>query len=112
MNTYRRLIENNEWEGARWNFWLLIDRNGVALERLAEFIEARYSNEIEPAFSITGDVLTADEVDLLVRFADADDADYMSTHNKVDGILRLPENLDDAFAAALHKGGIKDMFVS
>ncbi|WP_029931069.1 hypothetical protein [Nocardia otitidiscaviarum] len=105
--TYGRLIEYNDWEGETWNFWLAVDGNGPALDRLVEFVAKRYGDDDPQPFRFTDDLLSAEQVDLLVRFAECD---YMPTHNRVDGVLTLPGELGDDFARKLYKGGIKGFF--
>lgn len=107
MSTYFRFVEENEHEGATWNFWLLSDGNEAELDRLADYLAAASEDDDEPQFMLAEDELTGSEVDLLVRFAEEN---YHLSHNKIDGRLSLPELLDDEFRDALYKGGIRDFF--
>lgn len=107
MTTYRRMIEANDNEGETWNWWLATAGNETALDRIKDFL---IEDDWDPSeLGVTDDELSGPEVDLLVRFADAG---YYMSHNKVNGLLELPETLDDDFvdAHALYKGGIRAFF--
>lgn len=104
---FARLIETNEHEAATWNFWLQVNGNEDGLDRLADFLE---TDDDEPHYVLTQDELTEPEVDLLVRFADEN---YMMTHNKVVGVLVLPDGLaDEEPDHWFYKGQIEKLFVA
>jgi len=103
------LVEENEWEGETWRFWLQTNGNGPALERLAAYLErTRPASEpytMDPLEKAIGEA----DVDLLVRYADDDG--YMASEIKVTGTLTLPENLDALQPDdLLYKGQIKNLF--
>lgn len=107
MSAYFRFIEENEHEGATWNWWLRSGGNEAELDRLTDYLAAEFEGDDEPQFMLAEVELSEPEVDLLVRFADEN---YHMSHNKVDGRLVLPEVLDETFRDDLYKGGIRDFF--
>lgn len=107
MTTYRRFIEQNESEGATWDWWLQLDGNETPMEILASYLEtAREADNFYP-YEMTEDLLPEHDVDILVKHAQED---YFPLSNKVDGTLKLPKVIDDEFDARLYKGGIRDFF--
>lgn len=107
MTEYVKFTEHNEWEGETWYFWIPLEGNRDALKTLADALDGddsedeRYALDLEPVPEY--------DVDVLVRHSDIG---YMHTHNKLAGILTLPENLVALIAdddAPFYKGGIRDL---
>jgi hypothetical protein len=103
VSTYFRFVEENEHEGASWNFWLLSDGNEAELDRLVQFLDETNTEQ----YMVAEDELSGTEVDLLTRFTDDN---YFPLHNRVDGVLSLPQELDEGFLEELYKGGIRTFF--
>lgn len=116
---YRRLIENNDNEGERWNWWLYTGNgNESAINALKSFLERVGLDE---EYEITDDLVSERDVNVLVKYGGSG---YTSYHNKVDGQFVLPdpdegeeqkgeksdEDLRDFWMEALYKGGIKELF--
>lgn len=105
MATYVKFVENNDWEGEEWTFWLQLDGNEDELTKLAEVIDG-FDDE-EDSFELDRDVeLTDHDVSVLVEHGGSG---YMQNHNKVVGVLAVP---DDLTADGLYKGGIRDLFTA
>jgi hypothetical protein len=104
--TYRQFTEYSDHEGEHWHFWLSESGNREQLKRLEDYL-ANWVDE-EPEFYFEGRHLTEAEVDLLVEFSDGN---YMPSHQKVDGYLSLPAELEEYDPARwFYKGGIKGHF--
>jgi len=96
-------IEHNDYEGESWRFWLQLDENEAALNKLQEAIkEQEYSLDLSKTLSET-------EVDVLV---DNSRSGYMAFEHKVKGKFSMPENYSerDYDDKPFYKGGIKDFF--
>lgn len=109
MSIYRQFEETNEHEGATWSWWLSAAGNETALDRLDNFLCGYFDDDNEVPYAFTGDELTGDQVALLVRYSDEN---YYPNHNRIDGVLTLPEVLDADFVKKLYKGGINDYFAA
>ena len=108
MTIYRRFVEQNEHEGATWNWWLQTDGNELPMAHLSAFLQQRSGEDLGGyPYELTEDLAINADVDVLVKHADED---YYPLHNKVDGVLTLPEELDQVFEEKLYKGGIRDFF--
>ncbi|GAA3878449.1 hypothetical protein GCM10022243_48940 [Saccharothrix violaceirubra] len=113
MTVFRRYVEENDWEGETWTFWLQVDGNEAGLDRLASLLadldpSSQYDTEDseESPYTLADEVEPEHVVDKLVEYSDTG---YMASHTKVPGRLVLPEA---TVAETLHKGGIKDLFVA
>jgi hypothetical protein len=103
VTTYRRFIETNDAEGETWSWWLQIEGNEQAIDRLGEFLAGgAWDGQYE-----LGATADQAEVDVLVKHAEIG---YYGDHNRVEGVLNLPEVLDDEFVSQLYKGGIVELF--
>lgn len=107
MSVYVRLIERNDHEGERWSWWLEEEGNKDALKRLRACLEE--ADPFGEEFELTEERATRESVDMLVRYSD-DEGQYYPDHNRVDGVLTLPENLEDDVLDILYKGGINNLF--
>jgi hypothetical protein len=95
--TYVRFTEENDWEGETWHFYLRVQGNEEALQRLAELV-----NDSEEYTLDLGKHFSEAEVTTLVD--NADGGGYMADHNRADGRLGdLPDDPD-----RLYKGQIVD----
>jgi hypothetical protein len=102
VTTYATFIEDNEWEGETWRFYIPTDGNEVALQTLADLVEQDepYRLDLTPIDETTVD----DRVENL-----ADDTDYLAAHTKLTGTLTVPEVDREDLLDALYKGGIADL---
>ena len=102
---YVRFTEENDHEGETWNFYIPVEGNEEAIEKLRELLEPAefydLSEETFPEF----------EIDILVKHT-AEDNGYNPAHNLLGGKLDLSgceANLDeesDDFDDPFYKGGI------
>lgn len=101
---YAKFTEVSETEGETWHFYIPLDTNKVALERLAAAIEPEdYDlNLAEP--------VTERDVDVLVKHADEG---YWPNHVKLSGVLDVDTILERIALGyyPLYKGGIQDYMV-
>lgn len=107
MTIYRRFIEQNEHEGATWDWWLRTDGNELAMAHLSTYLQAAREVDRFYPYELTEDLLSEADVDVLVKHAQAD---YYPLSNKVDGVLTVPKVIDETLDDRLYKGGIKDFF--
>jgi hypothetical protein len=113
MTEFVLLTEDNDWEGEQWSFFLQLDGNEDAIQRLAEDIKrADFETQWEFPFSLLTTPVTEAEVDTVIRFAAEGTDGYMPQWNKVTGTMTWSEHLDAAdLGETLYKGGIRDCFV-
>jgi len=78
---FQILIEENDWEGETWKFYIQVDGNEEAMEELSDIVSTH--SEIT-----LGDIIPESEVDILVKHSDSG---YMAYHNKVTGVLSFPD---------------------
>lgn len=95
-----KFVEENEWEGETWCFYIPIDGNGDALMDLEEAI-----SDLD-GFVISDKYYTEDEVDLLVSNTDTG---YIDLHNKLDGVLNIDELYFGDVTSKLYKGGLRKL---
>lgn len=105
---YAKFVEENEWEGETWNFYIPIAGNEDALSALASALKNSY-DEFEQYRLDLDFPIPEFEVDVLVKHSDAG---YLHYHNKLAGTLVLTDETlteirgeDDP----LYKGGIRDL---
>lgn len=107
MKTFVKLTENNEHEGETWHFYIPIEGNEEAIGRLLDAI-ARLDQDVDEEHSLDLTPIPEAEVDILVKHADTG---YMANHNKLTGVLVLPEDFDEKMAEEdadpLYKGSIR-----
>jgi hypothetical protein len=105
-----RLTEVNDWEGETWSFWLQYNGNEDDLRKLKEILEDQPETEDEDDEEDFGftldleDLVSEHIVNALVKYSSDG---YFSDHNKVVGLLILPEGLT---ADDLYKGKVRDFF--
>ena len=104
---FRQYVEHNEHEGETWNFWLQVDGNEKELETLADILQVMFEDCLDESYVLEDEIISEAEVDTLCRFGGVG---YINYHNKVCGVLMLPESPDEEFDRALYKGGIEDFF--
>jgi len=107
----------NDNEGETWAFWLQVDGNEEALEKLQEML-LEYEPDPE-YYHLTDIVIDESEVDTLVKYGNFDSG-YWDVHHKVTGKLdlkkvRLPKWSEDGDTClddhdTIYKGQIKDHF--
>lgn len=103
-------VEDNEWEGEDWRFWLQVDGNE---EELAKFRDLIASNEqaleVFTLAALDDPDGTLDEycVDLLVKHSMGG---YMAWDNKVSGKFTCPASEGFEESDVLYKGGIRRCF--
>ena len=110
MNLYAKFTEHNEQEGETWRFWIPIDGNEKALDRLNAAIDAADPEEYELDLTPVPEV----EVDVLVKHTG--DCGYMDRDIKLAGVLtgmmRSTTEDGEGDEHPLYKGGIKDLMTS
>lgn len=101
---YAQLVENNDWEGERWCFYLPVEGNEGTLKFLNDALDG-------DTYAITKEYLTEAEVNALVKFGGAG---YMDLHTKLNGIVdlkKLQKAMENPMDDPLYKGGIADFFI-
>lgn len=110
---FRKLVERNEHEGENWRFWLQVEGNEEALERLEKALTYAFADCDPEPFELTDEVLPEHNVDILIKYGNDDDG-YMATHHKVVGTLTLPDGFDsldwEGLSDILYKGEVKKLF--
>jgi hypothetical protein len=108
VRTFVKLTENNEHEGETWHFYIPYEGNEEAIGQLFEAI-ALLDQDVDEEHSLDMTPIPEVEVDILVKHADTG---YMANHNKLTGVLTLPDDFDekmaDEYADPLYKGSIKE----
>lgn len=116
-----KLTEKNDHEGESWNFWLQLDGNEKALERLKKIIDLAIDAGFAEEYSIDMTPVSEKEVDIVVKHTGQG---YMDYNNKVTGTLTLPDFDDALFNYEdeiddevfkwqndhLYKGGVRELF--
>lgn len=94
---YATFIENNDWEGETWKWYIPIAGNEDALTQLSEVIEAIEDDDNTPECPYEVDLTPIPEweVDVLIKHRDTG---YLHSHNKLAGKLNLPEEVLDQLA--------------
>jgi hypothetical protein len=100
---FQELIEENDWEGETWSFWIPVKGNEDEIERLTTLLKDFDDN----GYSM-GDTATASEINVLIKHS-KDECSYMERHNKLEGLLRLPDKPGAEIVESLYKGGVCDM---
>jgi hypothetical protein len=118
MMKFIPLVEEIEWEGETWRFWLQVDGNEAELEKLRAVlaeIEALYGDS-EPRAPFTLDPADAlQDEDFVDKVCALADGGYMAAHHKVTGVLTVPDwpepkLFDSQVEQDLYKGGIRALF--
>lgn len=91
---YAEFVEENEWEGETWHFYIPLAGNGQALTQLAELIKGKEEYALNDA--------RLSETEVRIRVANTDSG-YMDTHTRLYGLLAAPDDVDK-----LYKGQIED----
>lgn len=104
MSTYISLIEQNEHEGETWRFWIRVEGNEEALNKLGVSLEYFGLDDLY----MLDETLPEAEVDALVKNTMSG---YMAFESKLDGKLTVSDDLAgfEALSDALYKGGISDL---
>lgn len=94
---YVQFSENNAWEGEAWHRYIPIAGNEKAIERLRQIVDSQDggAEDDDPggAFGIREDILTEEQVDTLVKYAN-EDTSYSAAHGKLSGTLSLDGGLN------------------
>ena len=106
MRTFVGFSESNDHEGETWNFYMPLEGNEKAIEKVKKLL-ATYPEDEECPYQI-GPTLTEDQVDTLVGFANGA-ASYMDAHQKVKGFLKLPKSVKDWSYDPFYKGALIDL---
>jgi hypothetical protein len=104
MNYYR-IIENNEWEGESWEFFLKEEGNEKFIKKLKEALE-KFGADHDLGISIEEELVPEFEVDVLVKYRKSN---YMYSHNKVDKVLdpkTIKTKKYEDFTDCIYKGGL------
>jgi hypothetical protein len=97
------IIEDNDWEGETWSFWIPEEGNEQALKMLEVILQAKDCEHR------VGDTLPENELDVLIKHSRSE-CSYLPRHSKLEGALSLPESDDhEEIRGSLYKGGIRDM---
>lgn len=92
---YVDFIENNEWEGERWHFFIELRGNEKNIKILREQIQ----EEEECDYELNDTIYDEDEVNTLLEESNTG---YMDEFNKINGkMMEGPYDFDQ-----LYKGGI------
>lgn len=102
---YLDFIENNDWEGEKWHFYIPVAGNEDVMDRFKEIVNA--VNDEDGMYELGREYLKEEEVDTLIRFGDTG---YMPYHNKLEGKLDVKKLIKDLDSDddPFYKGGIKD----
>jgi hypothetical protein len=100
---YIQLVENNEWEGETWHFYIPVAGNEKAIGALSTLIQLWDQDPEEPEYAISAKRLTEAQVDALVEYGST--GGYMAEHNKLAGRLDAEAIRD---CGDLYKGSIRD----
>lgn len=93
-------IEDNDWEGEEWSFYVWMDSETESKLR------ALLENNPECPYSLVDEEYTEEEVKKLMRRKSK--TTYMNQHNLC-GILTLPEIINLEENDPFYKGGIESM---
>lgn len=106
---YVTLTENCNWEGETWRFYIPLEGNQDALARLETALES-FAEEEPETFELDLTPVPETEVDILVKHGG--DATYMDSHNKLVGLLVIPDpklaELAGGALEPLYKGEIRE----
>jgi hypothetical protein len=102
MTLYVTLVEDNDWEGETWRFYLPLEGNDGELRKLKRLID----DAGDESYTLDLSPIKEEIVDARVKNL-SDDTSYMAAHKKFEGTFKCPPSVDD-----LYKGGIKDFFES
>jgi hypothetical protein len=96
---YLRLTERNDWEGETWHFFIRIQGNEEALNKIAAAVVGSEEFHIDPT------EYTEEEVDR--RICDDPGSGYMPMNNKLVGILKKLPATKEKLLEKMYKGGIR-----
>ncbi|MBF6358167.1 hypothetical protein IU449_27090 [Nocardia higoensis] len=103
MTMFRCYSEINDNEGETWDFWLQVDGNEAALEKLGNLLATAAVDGYD-CYGLADVEVDEVGVDLLVAHAHVG---YMASAHKVTGILSVPDSFE---VDGLYKGGITELF--
>ncbi len=114
---YYCFVEENDWEGETWHFYIPVKGNEAAVALLKEGIikleKARAALDYgECDYSFRPEIFLKKEIEIALKF---DECTYMEGHQILKGMLEVPEIPDTDSAEVLseyfhqlYKGGIRD----
>lgn len=97
---YVELVEDNDWEGERWSWWIPEHGNHAQLEYLRDLVSANPGSGYK-----MGARLRATDLDT-IELAAINDHGYFDRHNRLDGFLDVWGLTADNCMDELYKGGI------
>lgn len=97
--------EINDHEGETWRFWLQVDGNEEALEKLRGLI---VTADIGDEYTLATEPVDESTVDSLVKYGRSG---YRPFETKVTGVFTCPDDLGE-WGDDLYKGRITGMFMS
>lgn len=99
-----RFTEHNEHEGETWNFYIDVEENEEAIDRLRSVFGKL---QVDEEFELYDDI-PLKEVKILVKHSRSG---YMKFENHLDGKLLLPDDFEEFnendFTRYFYKGGIR-----
>lgn len=102
---YFEVIENNDWEGEQWTFFIEEEGNQEFIEKLRNAIK---KFNIDPDnFEVKDELTSNDEVYRLVKRGKSRDYGYMPAFNKIAKKLdpnTIDDSSEDAFVNSYYKG--------
>lgn len=112
---YLRFTEINEHEGETWRFYIPVEGNQDAIDRLSRVLEA---HDLTETFKFNATPAPESVVDTIVAEALEDyeeNGGYRPARVELEGRLVLPDQLEEAeyidVVNLLYKGGIEDLMV-
>ena len=99
-------VENNDWEGEEWYFYIPLEENKAEIEWLWDRLE-RCNEMMQDAFYFADDI----ELDEALIFEKHTKSGYMDEHNVLDGKLDIrtfKTMTDEELFDALYKGKIAE----
>lgn len=102
---YVELIEYNDWEGETWSFWIPVPGNEDAIESLRHILTDSFAID---CFEMGETLLSESKLDFLIKRSKGETS-YLSRHNKLRGVLKLPDKTPGEVIDAFYKGGIREM---
>lgn len=108
---YVRFIENNDWEGEVWHFWIPVEGNEDTISILRRIVDGE-------TYSMSDNALPESSVDVLVAAnAWEGNCSYDDANTKLSGRLFLPDDLRNSESSigehagegedSFYKGGIR-----
>lgn len=99
QKTYLQVIEDNEWEGETWNFF--VDQSSPEAPILKKMVLSLHDNNEDCGFSLVENV---SEADVKVLLRQKSPTAYMNQYNLVKKVNKNPKALEKALM-----GGVDDV---